>query len=74
MRPIAPPVLPVPTPPPVIGAGDEQALVVNLVECDGHGICAELFPEWVRLDDWGYPIIDGRDIRPRYCTPMPAAP
>ena len=33
-------------------------IAVNPIECDGHGICAELFPERVRLDDWGYPIID----------------
>lgn len=39
-------------------------LVVDMIRCDGHGICAELFPEMVRLDDWGYPIIDGRDIAP----------
>ncbi|HMF82238.1 MAG TPA: ferredoxin [Acidimicrobiia bacterium] len=30
--------------------------------CDGHGICAELFPERVRLDDWGYPILDPTPI------------
>lgn len=37
-------------------------LVVNPITCVGHGICAELFPERVRLDDWGYPIIDPRAI------------
>jgi len=31
---------------------------VDPIACDGTGICAELFPERVRLDDWGYPIID----------------
>jgi ferredoxin len=36
---------------------------VNPIECDGHGICAELFPERVRLDDWGFPIVDG-DVPP----------
>jgi ferredoxin len=35
---------------------------VNPIECDGHGICAELFPERVRLDDWGYPILDPTPI------------
>jgi ferredoxin len=25
-------------------------------------LCAELFPEWIQLDDWGYPIIDPRPI------------
>lgn len=37
-------------------------LVVNPIACDGHGLCAELLPEWIRLDDWGYPIIDGRPV------------
>jgi ferredoxin len=32
-------------------------LVVNPVACDGYGSCAELFPEWIELDEWGYPII-----------------
>jgi ferredoxin len=35
-----------------------QHLVVDFIKCDGHGICAELFPEGIRLDDWGYPIIE----------------
>jgi ferredoxin len=25
--------------------------------CDGYGHCAELAPELVALDEWGYPII-----------------
>jgi ferredoxin len=25
-------------------------------------MCAELLPELIRLDDWGFPIIDGRPI------------
>ena len=37
-------------------------LRVNPIECDAHGVCAELFPERVRLDDWGYPIIDPEPI------------
>ncbi len=35
-----------------------QRLRVDPIACDGTGVCAELFPERVRLDDWGYPIID----------------
>ncbi|MGO9912550.1 MAG: ferredoxin [Acidimicrobiales bacterium] len=35
-----------------------------LAECDGHGVCAELFSEWIRLDDWGYPIISEAAIPP----------
>lgn len=37
-------------------------IVVDPIECDGHGICAELFPERIRLDPWGYPIIDSEEI------------
>ena len=37
---------------------------VNPIECVGHGLCAELFPEWIRLDEWGYPIINA-DAIPR---------
>ncbi len=32
-------------------------LQVDMIACDGHGICAEVLPEWVSLDDWGYPMI-----------------
>jgi ferredoxin len=39
-------------------------LVVDPIACDGRGLCAELFPERVRLDPWGYPIIDDRPIPP----------
>jgi ferredoxin len=35
---------------------------INPITCDGHGICAELFPERISLDDWGYPIIDPAPI------------
>jgi ferredoxin len=41
-----------------------RRLVVNPITCDAHGICAELLPELIRLDDWGYPIIDGEAIPP----------
>ncbi|HET9731652.1 MAG TPA: ferredoxin [Acidimicrobiales bacterium] len=32
-------------------------LMVDPVACDGHGTCAEVFPEWVHSDEWGYPLI-----------------
>lgn len=34
-----------------------KRLVVNPITCVGHGLCAELFPEGITLDDWGYPIV-----------------
>lgn len=39
-------------------------LAVDPILCDGHGICAELAPEWIRLDDWGYPIIRHEAVPP----------
>jgi len=39
-------------------------LRVNPIACEGHGLCAELLPELIRLDDWGYPIIDEARVPP----------
>jgi ferredoxin len=43
-------------------------LVVDPIACDGYGICHQLFPERIDLDDWGFPIvaatpISGSDLR-----------
>ena len=32
-------------------------LRINPIACTGHGLCAELLPEIIELDPWGYPII-----------------
>jgi ferredoxin len=37
-------------------------LRIDPVACDAFGFCAELFPEAITLDEWGYPIIDGRPL------------
>ncbi|HKD31998.1 MAG TPA: ferredoxin [Gaiellaceae bacterium] len=37
---------------------------VNPIACDGSGLCAELIPERIRLDDWGYPIVDPEPLTP----------
>jgi len=39
-------------------------LVLNPITCDGRGVCAELFPEHIGLDPWGYPLIDDRPVPP----------
>jgi ferredoxin len=41
-----------------------QRLVVNPIACEAHGLCAELLPERVSLDEWGYPIVDGTPLDP----------
>jgi ferredoxin len=35
-----------------------QWLRVDPIACDGRGLCAEVLPELITLDDWGFPIID----------------
>jgi ferredoxin len=40
----------------------ELVLRVNPILCDGHGLCAELVPERIELDEWGYPIIDASPV------------
>jgi len=34
-----------------------KVLTVDRIRCDGHSLCAELLPELIRIDDWGYPIL-----------------
>jgi ferredoxin len=41
-----------------------RRLAVNPIACDGHGICAELLPELIQLDDWGFPMIDPAPVPP----------
>jgi ferredoxin len=39
-------------------------VVIDPVACDAYGFCAELLPEAITLDEWGYPIVDD--------SPLPA--
>lgn len=39
-------------------------LAIDPIACDAHGLCAELLPELIALDDWGYPLVEGRPIPP----------
>lgn len=41
---------------------------VNPIACTAHGVCAELLPEWVELDEWGYPIVDGQHLPAQLVT------
>jgi ferredoxin len=47
------------------GVAGAQRLLVNPVLCSGHGTCAELVPELITLDEWGYPIVDGAPVPAR---------
>jgi ferredoxin len=44
-------------------------LAVDRIKCDGHGQCAELLPELIRLDDWGYPIVARAQV-PDHLVPL----
>jgi ferredoxin len=44
-------------------------LAVDRIKCDGHGLCAELLPELIRLDDWGYPILSPGEL-PDHLVPL----
>jgi len=37
-------------------------LRVNPIACTGHGQCAELLPERVTMDEWGYPLISAEPV------------
>ena len=39
-------------------------LRVDWTKCDGHGLCAELLPEQISLDDWGFPVLRDRGALP----------
>jgi ferredoxin len=39
-------------------------LVLDPIACDGHGLCAELLPELIALDDWGYPVLVRSEVPP----------
>jgi ferredoxin len=43
----------------------KEFLRVNPILCDAHGHCAELLPELIELDEWGYPIVANEPVPPK---------
>jgi ferredoxin len=39
-----------------------RRLRVNPILCDGYGYCAEIVPELISKDDWGFPIVSSEAI------------
>ena len=37
-------------------------LHINRITCDGRGLCAELLPELISTDPWGYPLITDNGV------------
>jgi ferredoxin len=58
-----------------------STLRVDWIKCDGHGVCGDLLPELIDLDEWRYPILREVAVEPRQlhdarravdCCPMKA--
>ncbi|MEV4055307.1 ferredoxin [Amycolatopsis sp. NPDC049688] len=39
-------------------------VTVDPIGCRAHGLCADLLPELVRLDEWGYPVVARDPVPP----------
>ena len=39
-----------------------RELVIDPIACEAHGLCAELLPERISLDEWGYPLLDEQPL------------
>jgi ferredoxin len=50
-----------------------ERLAVDPIACRAHGLCAEMVPDLVRLDEWGYPILVPRPVPPERRRPVRAA-
>ncbi|AXT85141.1 ferredoxin [Aeromicrobium sp. A1-2] len=46
---------------------------LDWTRCDAHGLCSRLLPEKITLDEWGFPILDGRELDPELVRPARAA-
>jgi ferredoxin len=39
-------------------------LAIDWTRCDRRGLCSELLPELLTIDDWGYPLSRSGEPRP----------
>lgn len=39
------------------GEDPQVKVAVDRIACSGHGVCAQLLPRQVVLDEWGYPAL-----------------
>ena len=46
-----------------------ERLAIDRIRCDGYGMCSEMFPEGIELDDWGYPILAPGPV-PEHLIPL----
>jgi ferredoxin len=48
-------------------------LALDPVACRGAGACADLLPEAIALDEWGYPLLAPGELPPRLERPARSA-
>ena len=41
-----------------------ERLHLDFAACSGHGLCADLLPELVEIDEWGFPILHDDTVDP----------
>jgi ferredoxin len=41
-----------------------RRLYLDFAACSRHGLCADLLPELVDVDEWGFPILGDDVVRP----------
>ena len=58
-----------------------ERLRVDWIRCDGYGLCGDMLPDLIELDEWRYPILHQGPIDPELlhdvqravdCCPMRA--
>lgn len=42
----------------------ERRLRVDWIRCDGYGLCGDLVPDLIELDDWRYPMLRPGPVDP----------
>jgi len=47
-----------------VGVSTGLRLHLDFAACRGHGLCADLLPELVELDEWGYPLLRDGAVDP----------
>jgi ferredoxin len=43
---------------------DESGIRIDWTTCDRRGLCAELLPELIALDEWGFPVVHAGGVPP----------
>lgn len=42
----------------------ETSIAIDPTRCDAFGYCAELVPELIGVDEWGYPVLRSGEVPP----------